>query len=81
MEQKDSIEEFELDSNQAFDLGYAMAAYELPQEASNAYAKGEIELWLEFNRPKTMEEWEDFHEKHGTSEELHARWGNVVRQP
>lgn len=72
-------EEFELSSDQAFDLGYAMAAYEIPQEAKNAFDKGEIELWLEFNRPKTLEEWEAFHAEHGTSKEMHARWGNVVR--
>lgn len=56
------------------DVGHSYGLYEAQMEAILAYEAGDIDLWIEYIRPKSMEDWDAFHEKHGSREELKARW-------
>lgn len=58
-----------------FDMGESLKSYEMYREAEAAHKAGEIELWLEAYRPKSMEDWLKFEKEHGTHEELKKRWG------
>lgn len=52
-------------------VGYSSGLYHLSTEAIKAYDNGEIDLWIEYQRPKSTEEWKEFQEKHG---DLSKRW-------
>lgn len=52
------------------DLGFSNAT----EEAQTAYDAGEIELWLDFNRPKSMEDWDKWEAEHGPNEKFAERW-------
>lgn len=60
------------DFNYGFEVGKATGALEAFYEAYNAYSMGEIELWLEQNTPKTLEEWDEWYAEHG--ENFSDRW-------
>lgn len=49
------------------EVGADLGRYESESEAQRAYDMGEIELWLEHCRPKTMEEWVEYEERVGTN--------------
>lgn len=53
-------------------IGKSIGAHEHYQEAVRAYELGEIDLWIEYHRPKTWEEWEAWNEEHG--EDFDERW-------
>jgi len=57
-----------------FGVGHSFGLYEAYVEARNAYEAGEIELWLEYNRPKSGEEWDTWTAEHGSHEEFTKRW-------
>lgn len=56
------------------EVGKSFGQYETSEEAQRAFDAGEIELWLEWQRPKTEEDWNAFYEKHGSEDEMKARW-------
>jgi len=58
-----------------FEIGLSFGLWEAQSEALAAYQAGEIELWLEAVTPKTIEEWAAFEAKHGSANDLGARWG------
>lgn len=47
------------------DVGADLGRYEAESEAQRAFDMGEIELWLEHYRPKTIEEWQEYEARHG----------------
>lgn len=57
------------------DVGEGMGAYKAETEAIAAYQAGEIDLWIEFVTPKSMQEWEAFEAQHGN---LRNRWSPAV---
>jgi hypothetical protein len=57
-----------------YQLGESMESYRMSTEAQVAYDKGEIELWLEYHRGKTIEKWEEFEKTYGTHEDMRKRW-------
>lgn len=60
--------------NHGMSVGESIGAYEAAREAQRAYDLGEIELWLDYNRPKSLEEWALWKETHGSHEEFQKRW-------
>lgn len=60
--------------DEAYDIGRATGWYETEQEATRAYEAGEIDLWIDFIKPRTMEEWESWEQKNGAVEEFKKRW-------
>lgn len=54
-----------------YEVGHSFGLYASSSEAIAAYEQGEIDLWIEYQRPKTFEEWEAFEKKHGN---LSNRW-------
>lgn len=63
------------DFSHGFAVGKSRGQLESYYEAQNAYNAGEIELWLEFNAPKTLEEWDTWDETHG--ENFSDRWKGI----
>lgn len=59
------------DFKHGLDVGKSFGAYDTYMEAQRAFDRGEIELWLSFQRPKTSEEWEEWEAEHG---DLADRW-------
>jgi hypothetical protein len=50
----------------------AMAAYHVECEAIRAYDMGEIDQWIAWIRPKSLQEWDEWAETHG--EDYSNRW-------
>lgn len=53
------------------DVGISMGTYEANERALNAWDAGEIALFIEYIRPKTCKEWQEFEIRHG---DLSSRW-------
>lgn len=53
-------------------LGKSLGANEAYKEVKKALEMGEIELWLEHNEPKTLEEWGALRGKYGR--DFKKRW-------
>lgn len=69
-------DEYESDAfKHGVDVGESIGRYDNAKEAIAAHAAGELELWLEFQRPKTLEDWADWESEHGTLDEARLRWG------
>lgn len=47
------------------ELGVAIGHSNAVFEAQRAQQAGELELWLEWATPKTLEGWDEWHDKHG----------------
>ena len=58
----------------AYDIGDSMGRYRTEMQALRAYELGEIEMWLEFVEPKSLEEWDEWEAKYGDIEEFENRW-------
>lgn len=56
------------------DVGESLGAYKAVTEAQRAYEVGEIELWLDYHRARSMEEWEAWEEENGPVSEFSKRW-------
>lgn len=54
---------FELDEA-SYDIGHSFGCYETSESATRAFEMGEIELWIDYHRPKTMEGWTEWEEGH-----------------
>lgn len=55
-----------------FSEGYIAAQKETVDILTSAVNAGEFDLWLEWQTPKTLDEWAEFDEKHG--EDIRHRW-------
>lgn len=53
-------------------VGESIGFYDAYREAQRAYEMGEIELWLEYNAPKTTEEWTAWKARYGNN--FSKRW-------
>lgn len=71
MTDNDDYEDLRTDSV-SFDLGRCSAE----MEAIRAYDLGEIDLWIEHYRAKTMEEWEEYDARMGV--DFSSRWSSSV---
>lgn len=60
--------------DEAFNLGKAIGWNEATEEAGAAHAAGEIELWLDLNTTRSLEEWEAWEAEHGKISEYEHRW-------
>ena len=77
--EKELLEEQETPAyKHGYDLGSAMASYEASEQAQVAYDNGEIELWLDWQRPKSFEEWREWEAEHGDHEVMRARFTRKV---
>lgn len=56
------------------DIGQSLGSSHTIDEAQRAYDVGEIELFLDWHRPKTMEEWDEYYEKYGKG--FGKRWAS-----
>jgi hypothetical protein len=59
---------------EAYALGVSIGHHESSAQARKAYEAGQIELWLEWQHPKTMEEWAEFEALYGDHDAMEARW-------
>jgi len=46
------------------------------EEAQKAFDLGEIEIWLEWQNSKTIDEWDEWNKKY-SHEEMKARYGRL----
>lgn len=46
------------------EIGKSFGRYEATSEAIRAFDEGRIEEWIEYVRPKTFEEWEEYKKEH-----------------
>jgi hypothetical protein len=66
-------DDFESDAFKlGLDLGKATQAYESYLQVRTAYEMGEIELWLAYMEPKSLEDWAAWEEEHG--KDFEDRW-------
>lgn len=56
----------------AYEVGYSTGRYYKESEAIKAYDMGEIDQWIDYVRPKSMEEWEEWEAAH--EEGFENRW-------
>ncbi|UDL15929.1 hypothetical protein QEH42_gp289 [Microbacterium phage Pumpernickel] len=63
------------DSNEfkhGVELGKSLESYNQYLEVKKAYEMGEIELWLAYMEPKSMEDWDAWEAEHGKN--FDERW-------
>lgn len=56
------------DEKHALDIGTSIGRTTAEHEALAAHAAGELDLWLEYIKPKTSEEWDAWRSKHDVPE-------------
>lgn len=71
---EEDIPSYEPTPDEAYEIGDSMGRYRTEKEATRAYEAGEIDLWIDFIKPKTMEEWDAWEQKNGSIEEFENRW-------
>lgn len=54
------------------DLGESLGKYDMYLQVKKAYEMGEIELWLSYHMPKSLEDWAKWEEEHGKN--FDKRW-------
>lgn len=52
----------------------ALTELRMLEEVENAIALSELDLWVEFYRPKTSDEWKEWEAKHGPTHGFNLRW-------
>ena len=57
---------------EAYDIGMAVGRYDTEMGAKKAFEMGEIDLWVEWVTPKSLEDWESWREKYG--KDFENRW-------
>lgn len=57
---------------EGLDIGKSLGRYEAESEAARAFEAGEIEFWLAWSKPKTLDEWETWDAEHGA--DVGDRW-------
>lgn len=60
--------------DEGLDIGESLGWYKAYEQAQNAFDMGEIELWLDYHRPKTFSDWIAWEGEHGSHDELTKRW-------
>lgn len=60
------------DFKTGMEVGHDLGRYDAEAEAQRAFNMGEIELWLEHYRPKSIEEWAEYDAKNGP--DFSDRW-------
>lgn len=55
-------------------LGKSVGSYQTSKEAVVAYDAGEIELWIELNRPRSSEDWKLWEAENGPISSFKDRW-------
>ena len=68
------LEEESADFQAGYGLGSDLAWYDAYEQVKAAYEAGEIELWLEWQHPKSMADWIEWEAKHGDHDTMTARW-------
>lgn len=68
----DSINYSSIEFQEGVLLGKSLGENDAYRQAKVALHMGEIELWLEYMEPKTLEDWDAWREKHG--EDFEERW-------
>jgi hypothetical protein len=58
-----------------YEIGLSFGKYETAAEAQEAFDNGEIEEWLEFQRPKTMTGWDEYYKAHPE-----PKWGHRAKK-
>lgn len=56
------------------DVGVDIGFYNATEEARRADALGEIELWLDFHKPRSVEEWHAWEAANGSISGYSDRW-------
>jgi hypothetical protein len=56
------------------DIGESIGEFRTYESAQKAFDRGEIELWLDYYRPKSLEDWDKWYEEHGSHEDMRNRW-------
>ena len=56
------------------EIGKSLGFYDAASEAQRAFEAGEIELWIEFQKPKSIEDWKVWESEHGPTKDMHDRW-------
>lgn len=64
--------EYNMTPEEAYDIGMAVGRYDAEMSAVKAFEMGETALWVEWVTPKSLEEWDEWHEKYG--EDFENRW-------
>lgn len=64
--------ECENDEESGIHIGMAIGELNALAKAKIAYDSGEFELWAEYSRPKTLEEWKQWEDEYG--KDFHKRW-------
>lgn len=59
-------------TDEAYYIGMAVGRYVAEKSAVKAFEMGETALWVEWVTPKSLEEWDEWHEKYG--EDFENRW-------
>lgn len=54
------------------DVGKSIGRFGAEVEAIKAHEMGEIDMYIEWVTPKSLEDWQDWHEKYG--EGFEKRW-------
>lgn len=68
-------DDYELTIDQAARIGSSLGKHAAYEEALVFYKAGEIDFWFEWQRPKTMEEWEEFEKVHGKHKDIIEKYG------
>lgn len=64
--------DYDMTVDEAYDIGMAVGRYGAEMSATKAFEMGEIDLWVEWVTPKSMEEWDEWEKKYG--EDFENRW-------
>lgn len=58
------------DAFPGFSMGYDVGVYDTSEEVRRAYDLGMIEEWLDYQKPRTVEEWAEFKKMHRPEDEM-----------
>jgi len=62
------------------DVGISLGLMEAYDEALVLYKAGAIDFWFEWQRPKSLEDWDTFHHIYGSDKELREKYGLPPRK-
>lgn len=60
--------------NEEYEAGRAYGYYEASEEVRVAYERGLLDEWLDFQKPRTEEEWRKWELRNGPIEHFYKRW-------
>lgn len=56
-------------------VGESLGRYYAAADAKAAHEAGEIELWIDLQTPKSLENWDIWEKEHGKISQIRKRWG------